>query len=259
MKNIIALIILFSSITFSQSWWTWYGEDASFNPSDIDGLILHLDASVVSSITTSDSLVSVWADLSGSNNATNTTVVEQPVYKLTGLNSLPTIQYKYDVVADNRDYHYLPDFISSLTSGEIFYVTKTLNDPTANRDILGIALMDSGSSTNYYPFTDGGVYMAFLCTARKTCGNPALDLTTPHILNMRSASNSWTLDINITQQYTTATNTVLATKVPKIGGRGVGASYDGFISEVIMFNRVLTATERTQVKNYLKPKWQLVY
>src|ERR1700748_1258223 len=58
-----------------------------FNPSDIAGLTLWLDASDSSTLTLNGTNVSQWNDKSGNgNNATQATMVSQPVYGAASLN-----------------------------------------------------------------------------------------------------------------------------------------------------------------------------
>lgn len=258
MKTLI--LILFPFLLLGQSNLILLMDDRTFAPTDLSGLILWLDASETSSLTLSGSNVTTWADLSGEgNDATQSDANKKPVYNATGLNSKPTVNFQFGADGSTADVLELPDLLTGLTSGEIFFVLKAQADPGGSGSQGNLLNFDGIGSAVYYPFIDGNAYLNFLSNARKSTGNPTLALTTAHILDMRSAANSWTADINITQHYTTGTNTVATTATPYLGGYGTANTFDGYISEVLLFNRALTAAERTQIKNYLKAKWSLVY
>lgn len=261
MKTIIFSLIFYFSLQ-AQNGVTYLilmGDDASFAPTDLSGLVLWLDASNTSSLTLAGSNVTTWADLAGSNDGTQSDANKKPVYNATGLNSLPTVNFQFGIDGTTADVLEMPDFLTGLTSGEIFFVLKTENDPGGGGSQGNLLNFDGITSAVYYPFVNGDTYLNFISDTRQATGNPTLALTTAHILNMQSASGNFTVNINDTEQFTTGTNTVATTATPLLGGYSALNTFDGYISEVIMFNRVLTAPERTQIKDYLKAKWSLIY
>lgn len=193
-----------------------------------------------------------WNDLSGnSNHMTQTTRVKCPKYRTNIINSLPAIEF----VSTNQSWFSLPDCLSSFTSGEIFIVRKINNDPPAGGAAAGLWIMDGASTECLVPNTDGVIYDAWGSTTRKTTSDYGTSLTNPHIYNVSSATNKWTIRIDGVEFFDTTSNTVGFTTAPRLGDSSGGKFYDGYIAEVIIYNTVLTAPQRTKVVDYLAERY----
>ncbi len=164
-------------------------------------------------------------------------------------------------------------FTSAYTLGEFFSTAKT--------NITGVntGLMDLGAGVAgncYYTWSDGGYYNAFgttqrfgwnpstgaVLSAKTGASAPAvtgINATDWHILNSYSATNNWGTSFDGRLVSSTATNTISFT--PYNGYNAVGAAQNGpyyqngSMAEVILYNRVLTATERIQVNSYQAIKY----
>jgi hypothetical protein len=224
-------------------------------PTDIANCELWLKADGIGGLSDGDP-VGTWADSSGNGrDATQGTAGAKPTYKTGIQNGLPIVRF------DGGDFLSLPDFLTGYSAGECFGVLKLVNDPPTPTDSsAGAPFGNFGSDSlaNHYPYTDGTVYEDFGSTARKTTGNPTPSLASFHKLNMISASGEWTINLNGTQHYTTASNTVGWSTAPLIGRSTSGAFTYGLvgdIAELVLFSRKVTSGERSDMIAYLDAKW----
>ena len=143
-------------------------------------------------------------------------------------------------------------------AAEMFIVARNDHDPAASVNDSGHVIQLSGDTqVSHLPYTDGVVYEGFGTTARKTTGNPSASLTSPFIYNVRSASGSYVTEFNGAAHFSTATNT------PGFTGFGfyIGYAsantrrYDGVIGEILIFDNVLSASDRAAIEAYLSDKW----
>jgi len=224
-------------------------------PSDLSGLEVRLKASAVTGLSDNDQIPTSWVDSSGnSRDFTSTTLgTVKPRWRSSlGPNSQPTVR-----LFDQGYFQRSATFLSGFTAGEMFAVVKIDNDPPATNAKSAPPLGNWGSSFDeYYPFpTDSTIYDGFGSSARKTTTNPTTALTNWLVYNVRSASGNWTRSINAATSgndyFNTGTNTVAwgGTGTILIGGSTSGSkTMEGFISDVIMYSRVLDdATERKAV------------
>ena len=72
-------------------------------------------------------------------------------------------------------------------------------------------------------------------------------LATEHIYNVITASGEWTSNINDTQHFTTATNTVAFTATAGYGRSRTTAYLDGVSAELIIFDAKLSSGDRDSV------------
>lgn len=173
------------------------------------------------------------------------------VYREAGLNSLPTLDFSNGNL-----------YASSLkpTTGEIevFMVLET--ESTGN--IYGPMACSAVSRTsrNHYTYVGGQVYMSFFNNARfATAGLGNVDID-PHILNVYNTGTNLTVRINdstIINQAATWDESDIFTIGNGGSDRNAAINYDGRISEIIIFDQVLSSEQRTLVKNYLTTEWSL--
>jgi hypothetical protein len=111
-------------------------------------------------------------------------------------------------------------------------------------DGLGISLSNSS----------GFATTQWFLGARIGSGPPLARVTyldwAPPLLSWTSGADSEVLNANVT--YSATTNPLA------IGGVGAAEPYRGFIGEVLLFDRTLTATERDSILTYLRQKWSVL-
>jgi hypothetical protein len=190
-------------------------------------------------------------DASGNGrDATQGTGAAKPTYRTNVVNGKPVV--RFDGVDDELE---LPDFLTSFTAGEIFYVLKAVADPPLVGN-QGFTLFGANTG-NLYPFSDSVIYDSFGSTVRHTTVDPTPSLVVFHVYNTTSQANEWTSRINGTQIFTTGTNTVGWTPFPRIGQGGSNIFGNHDYAEIVLYNRVLSTSERQQVEDYLMTKYGL--
>jgi hypothetical protein len=225
-----------------------------FNPTDLSNLALWLRSDL--GITLNGSNVSAWADQSSNgNNFVNASSATQPLYNLNGINSLPSLDTINTVG---------PSFLACINNTNTFLTGPGATivyvfHPVAIGSQAGQGLFaqnwGSAGAPSYLPFNgDGNFYDEFYSTTRQVVG--AVPITNALSYLVTSSPGNWTAYVNNVQFFTTSTNTVgtLAAAPTIMSGGGAGY-WKGFLSEVIVYSRVLTSTERGQVNTYLSSRY----
>lgn len=235
-----------------------YGPD----PSSITNLELWLKAD---SLAVGDSnQISTWVDSSGNGrDATGVigSALTKPKLRSTlGPNSMPTVEMAI-TNSTSGPWFTLPNFLTGFSAGHIFAVVQINFDPPSSVNArCGPPFGDFGSAGDeYFPFfSDSKIYDAFGSTVRKTTVNPTPSLTSWRLYESRSASAAWSNHLDGTQLFTTATNTVGWSTTPFIGHSTTSNKVlDGYISEIILYSRVLSGGEITTIKAYITAKYLL--
>src|SRR5205085_10732023 len=110
---------------------------------------------------------------------------------------------------------------------------------------------------SHMAWTDGNIYDDGGSTVRNNDGAPVKSLTAPFVYEVSNASKAWTSRLYGTQQFTTATNTVGLRTAPQIGGNSSGFFFDGYWCEMCLFNRVLSAQDRTSLVGYFSSLYRI--
>lgn len=147
--------------------------------------------------------------------------------------------------------------VSALTEGEQFVVIKVDSDPAASA-ALSISWRFGPNPTSCYPYTDGHIYDEFGNTVQRDCGNPGPVLTTARLYNSISTPTEWTANLDTTQIFTTATNTVAWNATPLLGGEVTGGfihlGIAGYIAEYRLYPTKRTSPQRAFIEAELKVK-----
>jgi hypothetical protein len=198
--------------------------------------------------------VSAWADQSGNgNNASQSSSGNQPLLVSSEINGLPALEFNG---SQNMS---LPNCLTPLSQAEVFAVIEATNWPTST--FASQTLWELGYVHNYsdekYPFYDGSIQESFGSMGLYALGIPAQPLTQFHIFEVSGQTGPWSAWINgiLLGQYNN--NTVGFWSSPDIGNP-FGTSFSGYISEIMIFNKSLTASERSAVNGYLNWKYGLV-
>lgn len=234
----------------------------SFSPASISNLVLWLDAADPATITSSSGSVSQWNDKSGlNNNAVQATAGQQPTTAEKTINGNNVITFHGEnssqwmkilnmatncqtVVAvwrGNAAYSNYNGIIVARSS----LSTKTPNSTNASgfTQDLGVAgaVCNVGQITTAV-YVDGTVQSAanFDNFAVGVQANP---ITSPHVILLQSSGNA-----SGTQNYAIGADTF---NPPGAGGRHL----EGNIGEILIYDKVLNASEITNVNTYLRTKW----
>jgi hypothetical protein len=234
----------------------------AFQPFDIPGLALWLDAADTSTLTfSSGSNISAWRDKS--SNAFSGTGIASPLYQTNSLNGLPGINFN-----GSSQYFNFGDVLN-LGTNPIYIFAVCKFSSTADGGIVG--------KTSYRGYVsrwsltrsaaDGGMYMLVQNnTTATTYTAYANTSTSPQLLNGywdRSAVYSF---LNGVQQGTMAsvsTANLIGTDRLLVGAYGdaagtgtqTGFFFPGNMYEILVFSDSLTTSQRQAVEGYLAWKW----
>lgn len=218
-----------------------------------DSLQLHLNASLGVSIT-SDS-VNTWADQSGNGNdafqntlgrrpiLVSNSMNGEPVIRFNGVDSYLTLPTAADLGIQNSDY-------------EIFIVSRSATINT------NIEFLLAGNAERYELHLNGSAGARFIPKASTYIDEGSIgdySDTNAHIYNLRATDTYG----NITVDAENSTNYAGNVRNSDAGNIYLGVRFDnsftlnGDIAEVIIYNSVLSESDRETVENYLKVKYHI--
>jgi hypothetical protein len=211
---------------------------ASFSPSTLSGLSVWLKADA--GVTLDGSIVTAWADQSGNGN--NASPANDPIYIPSLINNKPSIDF-----FTNTSYFNLNSNIDPIKT--IICVYKTNTTPTNYQAIVE-------SDMGLYSAIAGDQFGTYL---QAEIGYETLAANTSYILIVESDdgvnSNGY---VNNVAYSDFAGEGYASRGYVQIGaGQDGGQPCNGYISEVIIYSRVLTTQERQQVQDYLLGKYAI--
>ena len=234
---------------------------AIVGPTDVAGCVLWLDASDTETITLTDGRVSAWRDKSGGGaHQTQGDAARRPVTGqalLNGRNALtfdgsrwlagPAVLQPGD---DAFSYFAVWQRVDAGTAAQTVFEQSQTPQVTGTR----AALLTVGSAKQYGFNGQGndahnlGSYTpgAWVLTGLELDGRASRNVF------LYSDSTNHVGAINMTTQYTGATGTRVGCKLTNSG-----EILNGLIAEIIVFDRVLSDTDRNAVLFYLQEKWGL--
>jgi hypothetical protein len=202
--------------------------------------------------------VSQWDDKSGNGyNATQTTAANQPLYNSTGLNNKGILDF-------NGSSHYLNyPSVGSTDAMTVFVVIKADTLLIAFQQILG---SDGWAAGYTHLLFENSVDKINFGVNSRTPENAYQTSTfsagSYKIIGVTSDSSNVKFYINGSPDGTVA---VTVPQTMTLGAGKIGAwenlsavverFWDGQIAEIIVYNRVLSTTERGIVETYLTNKW----
>jgi hypothetical protein len=224
-----------------------FGGPQLWRPSDLgSALALWLDAEDAASITLNGSTVSQWNDKSGNaRNASQATAANQPTRTLNGLNGKPVLTF------DGSD-----DFLSFQGVHDAQWSIATVG--RANGSIQGFVQFGNVN-------TLGSLLTANAYYARPTSGtggSPS-DATAPFtpgenvILSATYGVSTTDIWKNGTIGTPASLGGVASNALSTIGNLQNSFFLNGFISEMVVTNGVLSTADRQRLEGYLAWKWGL--
>lgn len=240
---------------------------STFIPKDISGCVLWVDASDKSTFTLSGSTVLTLADKSG--GVTGITLYGTPTWSSTGLDG------QFAAFGTNAG-AFVAALTTSLTSftNTVFIVSSYSSLPTSGNCAVGFATASTGSGVFYRGLdfaTSPNRFrtVAFFSTVYATSAVGPASTSTPFVY-----SSTFTGTTPIISYYNAGSQAGTITSAAPVGnashcmigcdaftfntGPTAPVSYwsNGQISEVLVFNRVLTDIERFTIDGYLCYKWR---
>jgi hypothetical protein len=229
---------------------SFFSSTVGFSPLDIADCKLWLDGT---SMVQAGNLISEWTDKSGNNNTfTQATEAYKPAYIPTGLNNKPTARFN----GTNNFLNGGNILNMGIDDWSVFFVTKSNK---INTGIFSKRIPYIFDNTFFLSATGSGWYSYNWAFAKYlVLGDAPHNMSIFNILNyFTDRGNSkayeyvanallWTFDMpNPTCNQTGVSDCIIGNWVE------VNAYFEGDIAEIIIYNRCLTAPERTQVYDYL--------
>lgn len=225
-------------------------------PSDVGSILRHWDASVTSSITKDGSnRVSLWNDLSGNGGHLEAPAGDnEPLYDDDAVNSMAGIIFQGTEESENE---YMRD--NTLTafddSWEMFMVCREDANTSGSFSTIASVL------NNFLLRSDGvGVVQRIYLSDLSILATPSGAVPTegnPYLLNTYWDAANDTLFCAANGEIDTATDTdVINSPTEAFWLNRWFANYGDYTHcEIIFFDKVLSADERTGIRNYLMLKW----
>lgn len=229
-------------------------------PSSISNLVLWLAADGHVTLA-NGSNVATWFDQSShSHNASQSSTNFQPTLVTNGLNGWPYLHF--DASTPNT-MSFTNVFLSGATAAEAIVVLRVVtNQPTSDRYLWNFGT--SSSQGTVYPRANGSSSVPayaikdnFGSSDQFDVGLPSIPITSFHLYDSLSQSNSWSSWLNGIMQYTNDGN-ALNFGSAELGGFNAMGFFDGDIAEILMFNRALTSPERQTLGTYLNQKYACI-
>lgn len=209
--------------------------------------------------------VSQWADLSGNNNHfSQGTAGNKPIYKPVGISGKPSLSFD-----GTDDYLQSAANLNITAGGSIFIVAK--NDTrknynglfrigptvsaTSNYEIYWQA--GSSGSGNLVYYSNRGQPVTYGAWSAGNAGpSPGSPYLATDIISGAAARAMYVNGTSVGANIGNVEHRPLLANPAFVGtGYHTGSYLDGEISEVIVFNRAVTATERTLIHDYLGAKY----
>jgi prepilin-type N-terminal cleavage/methylation domain-containing protein len=237
----------------------------------INGLTFWLEATSEKSFKDSEAennaLLSAWYNINP-QSVTNYDMVQtggtiyQPYYRSAGLNNLPAVYFDGTGRTFNNPSVTIGDLIK--TNEVTFFVVQKINN--SNSTVLSWVGSGDTRFSFHVPYSDGNIHFDF-----GTCCSAVSRLSVTAPAGFSSAANVMTFvkkpngDAYINQngaQIVSVTTTMTGSINLGLNNwmiigdfSGGGASFSGYIGEIIIFNRSLKSEEVDSVEQYLGKKW----
>ena len=220
-----------------------FAETVSRVPTDISGMIIWYRADL--GVTLNGSNVSALADQSASGyNASQGTAANQPLFVASGQNSMPAIKGN-----DGTDNLAVAGMVAP-TSMTLFLVMAPSS--LANTYHLAGAVNGFGIISRFTGVSAEWLNGADRYTL-KTTPDAGLNIATVSQVNAGALIGYWNGAVAFTQ-----TATVIIKAITNVlGAVGNTNATNGDWAELIVFNRVLTTAERTNVHRYLSDRYTI--
>lgn len=192
-------------------------------------------------------------------NFTASNLANRPKYYVSAINHLPALYF------DGNDFLRIENLSTSNIASEneitIFVVqnvkssnlaTFTINSSTQNAANSGERIMLNAYYNNNFYFDFGNYNSLDRVTKNYTSQSY---LAKPQLISAIKNGNNSSFYINSKLEETQNTTSSLNTSLERY--LEIGTSFDGYIGEILIFNRALKVRERMLVEQYLMKKWRI--
>lgn len=234
-------------------------------PDDISNMVLHLDASVGSSIldntdspASDGEQVKTWNDISGESHHVAQNFPYQPTYRTVGMNGLPSIEFGL-----TTDPLWSGSFLDSSynTAATVFWIGEQTSGESNNM-VVSAAGLATGNMQNWCRFDVAnltadpswwthsiynGAQIVLADHDRRCVGVSYDGICLRMIINGHLVKRYYTGNLGLTDEVTIG-------DYPEPAGAG---PFHGYISEVLMWKSAMTDSQMRNMCTWLLNKWQL--
>jgi len=237
----------------------------AFSPNKIADLVFWLDASDIATIIESGSFVSQWLDKSGhGNDVDQPTGAEQPRIGIVTIKTKPVILF--DGAVDHMDMSFSDT--STFTSGDRSIIAVIRVDESADNTRIGniIGNVNVDPNANFEGHSNARL-RTYWNTGNPNIFSGAGDLRDDDgviVATTRSSSANTQYINGVLAGSGGAGSAIVLSKPFRVGGdyrngqnptSAPGIPFDGGISELIVYDKALSDSERQTVEIYLSNKW----
>ena len=236
-------------------------------------LVLWLDAAADKSFEAADlavtnSPISVWHSTNPFTlktiDFTQSTPAKRPLFTKNSINALPTVKFV------GTSGTYLQTSISKITPNklEVFIVAKRISVLSGNPSV---AIFHRNNGTDDFGTTEsfvlthedhaGAGTMQVYRAAQKSTVAVAPENNTAYIYSVRFDGTNNTVYLNNVARPSVASTGNFGIEQITVGARfyggGIQVPWNGYLGELIFFNKSLTDAERVEITKYLSDKWAI--
>lgn len=251
---------------------------ASSSVASIKGLVLWLDATSETTLTTNSTattaartdgdLIYNWDDQSLQSQIklrfSQSTSAARPVYLERGINNIPTLFFDAADTPSTGDAMATASYSSTLNPAEFtFFVVIR---PVYNVASVTYVIQNAASSKGFAWDKDSSHKFTYIgyngTSSTNTTDSSVFSYNTPYIYSIYTSSTAQGTYRNGTLQGSSSIshspNTSALFTIGCYASDGTNSCFDGHISEIIMFDNVLSNADRKDVEKYLSKKYAIV-
>lgn len=224
---------------------------SSYDPTTISNLVAYFDSADPASVTASSNAIGQWSDKSGNgNHAVQTTTAQKPVYGTDTINGKNVLTFNADAVRNLILPAGVCSIFTSASEWTFFAVHKTTAPTVTNRVLCGFTY----STLVQGLFTTSTAACNSRQTSSKTASATGATDTGVHILAGRRSSG--TLQAYLDGNTKSGSNTgVSSTTITDMSIGATTTSVQGYLGDILMFNRALTDAEYNYIVAGLAAKF----
>jgi len=197
---------------------------------------------------TNGATVTLWTDSSGNGNNGTSSGSNAPIFLTNQTGGLPAV--KFD---GTNDYLALPSFLNTAVAAEAFVVLKP--DGSSSGPLWTLSTNYSATAYNTTGISDNFGRPSLTAVGSSTA------LAGFHVYDVSSRSNDWVARVNGTILAWNSNATVKFPTALALGRSATAASTYSYgkpyIAEVLIYNKVLTDSQRISIGKYLSGKYSV--
>ena len=188
---------------------------------------------------------------------TSSNLDNRPKYYVSAINNLPALYF------DGNDFLRIENLLTTdiASANEItIFVVQNVKKGTLNTFTINFSASADGGRASIAAYWGNGIYFDFGSwnnggRVSKENYSIASYLNKPQVISAIKNSSSSSFYINSKLEATANTSSVLNTSLNRY--LEIGTSFDGYIGEILIYNRALRVKERMLVEQYLMKKWKI--